>query len=693
MDIGSSWLARITNSFTFLQKFIAVCVIFALTIGFLSFLVVRAERQKLKGINIELEGIQYHRPVMLLLEYIIEHQQTRQRFLMGDRSLDTILTHLENRINSVFNELIKRDAHLEKQLKTFNSSMLSQDSDLNPKAIKEKWEALLKEVDHLDLEKNLAGHLAILEQIRGLAGFIQDSTGLHIDNDLATQHLTRVIYWQLPLLEQRLMELASIGESVAAKGKANDKEQQSLYALIALVETSFKILQDVSWKAIQERKELANDLALKAAIEGPLSELSSTIDNMIEFVKSYLLGREEDATASLSTYIVAATRALNEGFQFEGTSTEQLERILTQRKEKIKQNFIFVATGIFLLTFCAFFFSFVLFRSMFLPLNNLVTAAERLARGDLLARVPIVQSDEIAEVGRAFNHMADAMEEILNQLQSAGVQLTISTTEMAAAAREQEATIIQQETTTKQIAVTAKEISLTANDFAGTIQEVTHSAEEASAMATSGKDALQQMKEIMQNMVDASAEIAAKLVTLNDKTNTITGVITTITKVADRTNLLSLNAAIEAHKLGDKGGGFSVIAAEIRRLADQTAYATLDIEKMVNEMVAAVSSSVEGMVKFSDDIRKGVEQATGISGLLTKIIAQVQQQTSAFEMVNQGMEAQSLGAKQITDSIDELSGVAQQSTSSIRQFHSVLSQLSGAIKDLQNTVSRLKVRA
>lgn len=208
-------------------------------------------------------------------------------------------------------------------------------------------------------------------------------------------------------------------------------------------------------------------------------------------------------------------------------------------------------------------------------------------------------------------------------------------------------------------------------------------------MAALGKDGLSKLKTIMKQMVDASTSIAEKLSTLNEKTGVITGVITTITKVADRTNLLSLNAAIEAHKLGEKGGSFGVIAKEIRRLADQTAFATLDIEKVVHEMVTAVSSSVEGVGQFSEDIREGVKEANSISVLLTKIIAQVQQQTSSFESVNQGMNAQSAGARQITDSIEELSEAAQQSTASIRQFHVSLSELSDAIKELQNTVGRL----
>lgn len=681
--------ARVLNVFSFLQKFIAVCVLFALTIGFLATIIVVKQYRSLQVLDIEIDGVRIHRPVMQLIEYVVQHQQVRQRYLLGDASLDSTLQHLEQRVSESLQQLVDSQDELNERLSRVHGMILSKNDEFAPPAIKEKWEELIKSSEAANAQQSYASHLAIVERLRNLAVFIHDSTATQPENDLSSHYLMAVLYSQIPRLQQWVMTLASVGETVAAANRSDQAQREALTASSALVTFEGKQLEETSWKAITARRSVTEDLSLQAALEGPLEELGTSITDTVDYVKSnFLVGDENQAL--LGTYVILIARTQTDGFQFANVTSEQLERMLIQRRDAMNLRARLVALGVGLLALSAFFFSFVLFRSMFLPLKNLVVAAEGFAKGDLSVRVPVLQNDEIAEVGHAFNHMAGAIEDILAQLQSAGVKLTTSTTQITAAAKEQEATIVQQETATKQIAVTAKEISLTATEFAGTIQEVTHNAEEASSMATSGQEALHQMKAIMQNMVESTAEIVGQLAKLNEKTNTITGVITTITKVADRTNLLSLNAAIEAHKIGDKGGGFSVIATEIRRLADQTAVATLDIEKTVNEMVSAVSSGVEGMTKFSEEIRVGVAQATNISGLLNQIIAQVQQQTSTIEMVNQGMDAQSVGAKQITDSIEELSGVAQQSTSSIRQFHTALDQLSGAAKDLQNTVSRLR---
>ncbi len=121
----------------------------------------------------------------------------------------------------------------------------------------------------------------------------------------------------------------------------------------------------------------------------------------------------------------------------------------------------------------------------------------------------------------------------------------------------------------------------------------------------------------MQHMVSATDSINAKLAALSEKASNINSVLITITKVADQTNILSLNAAIEAEKAGDAGRGFSVVATEIRRLADQTSVSTWDIEQMLKEMQSAVSASVMGMDKFSEEIRRSVGEVRQVAEQLS----------------------------------------------------------------------------
>jgi len=169
--------------------------------------------------------------------------------------------------------------------------------------------------------------------------------------------------------------------------------------------------------------------------------------------------------------------------------------------------------------------------------------------------------------------------------------------------------------------------------------------------------------------------------------------VTTITKVADQTNLLSLNAAIEAKKAGEYGRGFTVVATEIRRLADQTAVATHDIEQMVREIQSAVSAGVMGMDKFSEEVRRGMQEIQQVGGQLSQIIHQVQTLVPRFEAVNEGMQAQATGAEQISDALVQLSEATQLTVESLRQSNLATEQLGSVSNGLRDSISRFRLQA
>jgi methyl-accepting chemotaxis protein WspA len=169
-------------------------------------------------------------------------------------------------------------------------------------------------------------------------------------------------------------------------------------------------------------------------------------------------------------------------------------------------------------------------------------------------------------------------------------------------------------------------------------------------------------------------------------------VVTTITKVADQTNLLSLNAAIEAEKAGEYGRGFAVVATEIRRLADQTAVATYDIDQMVKAIQSAVSAGVMSMDKFSEEVRRGRQVVQDVSGLLSQVIQQVQALAPRVEAVTDGMQAQATGAEQITEALVQLSEAARQTVESLRQSSQAIDELNQVSVELRTGVGRFALQ-
>jgi len=292
-------------------------------------------------------------------------------------------------------------------------------------------------------------------------------------------------------------------------------------------------------------------------------------------------------------------------------------------------------------------------------------------------------------VAVAFSSMLVAdLSRLIGQVQKSGVQVNSSATEIAATSKQQQATVTEIAATTAEVGATASRISATSKELARTMAELSEVADQTSTLAQGGQGGLQQMESTMGQIGAASDLINSRLALLSEKATNIGMVVTTISKVADQTNLLSLNAAIEAEKAGEHGRGFAVVAREIRRLADQTAVATFDIEQIVKEMQSAVSAGVMGIDKFADEVRRGREAIGAVTTQLTEIIAQVQTLPPSFESVNEGVQSQSISAAQISEALAQLSVASQQTADSLRQSSMAIDQLNDASRGLQSGVQR-----
>ena len=197
----------------------------------------------------------------------------------------------------------------------------------------------------------------------------------------------------------------------------------------------------------------------------------------------------------------------------------------------------------------------------------------------------------------------------------------------------------------------------------------------------------------MARLDGATAEIGERLGVIAEKAGAINAVVVTITKVAEQTNLLSVNAAIEAEKAGEAGLGFLVVAREIRRLADQTATASLDIERIVRQMQQSVAAGVAEMRRFAEEMRTGTDDARRVAEDLGGIIGEMQASFTSFSEVQQGMASQAAGVAQIEDAVVQVAAGARQTAVSVGEFTRVADELAHAVAVLEDAAARFTLRA
>ncbi|MGA2052685.1 MAG: methyl-accepting chemotaxis protein [Opitutales bacterium] len=324
-------------------------------------------------------------------------------------------------------------------------------------------------------------------------------------------------------------------------------------------------------------------------------------------------------------------------------------------------------------------------------IGRAVVVAQQVAAGDLTAEVHVDSGDETGQLLQATRDMIASLNGLIGQVKRSSIQLISTANEISSTAKLQESTVQDFGASTSQIAAAVKEISATSQDLVGTMANVSQVVSETASMADTGRQQLTGMKHSVQNLAGATTSISQKLSVISDKAQAITSVVTAITKVAEQTNLLSLNAAIEAEKAGEYGLGFGVVAREIRRLADQTAVAVLDIEQMVREMQTAVSAGVMEMDKFTGEVRTGVDEVGRLGQHLETIIHQVQALLPRFGAVKEGLTSQSHGAQQINEAMVGLTEGARQTTDSVEEFDKAVRNLHTAVEGLRREIARFKV--
>lgn len=328
-----------------------------------------------------------------------------------------------------------------------------------------------------------------------------------------------------------------------------------------------------------------------------------------------------------------------------------------------------------------------------IPIKRIVAAARTsalIAEGDLTQQLDSGRKDEVGVLLGAMGAMVSSLSSMITKVKGFSVQLNSVSNEIKSAATRQHTISQDFAASTNEIAASITEINATSQELLATMQEVSEATASTADVANSGRDDLVKMEQTMNALSEATQLISSKLEVIAERANNIGAVVTTISKIADQTNLLSLNASIEAEKAGEQGLGFSVVAREIRRLADQTAIATLDIETIVRDMQSSVTSGVMEMDRFGERVRGGVREAMGLGEQLSSIIESVETLEPRFASAHSGMQAQVTGASQINQAMLQLRDIAGSAWDSSHVLSGSSEQLLEAIEALRSEVIRFK---
>lgn len=320
--------------------------------------------------------------------------------------------------------------------------------------------------------------------------------------------------------------------------------------------------------------------------------------------------------------------------------------------------------------------------------RTLLQNMDKVANGDLTVQLEREKDDIIGTLFSGFNKVVTNMREMIEQVieavhatASASSEISASSDEMALGAQEQTRQ-------TSDVAVAIEEMTKTIIETSTNVTRASEAAKNSGVIAKEGghvvNDTIKGMNRIAE-VVILAAETVKELGTSSDK---IGEIVQVIDDIADQTNLLALNAAIEAARAGEQGRGFAVVADEVRKLAERTTKATKEIALMIKKIQSDTENAVHSMTKGSQEVNKGKELAEKAETALTGIIKSSNEVVDDITQVAAASEEQSSAAEEITKSIESISRVTQESASGIQQIATAAEDLNRLTNNLQNMVGR-----
>jgi len=323
--------------------------------------------------------------------------------------------------------------------------------------------------------------------------------------------------------------------------------------------------------------------------------------------------------------------------------------------------------------------------------NALLYGGKRLADGDLMHRVEYRGRDELGNIADCFNAMADHMQETIRELSKAVEQLAAAAEQTATVSRQTGEGIHRQHLEIDQVATAMNEMSATVQDVASNAASAAHAAEKADSEAELGQQVVTQSIQMIDSLAGEVEHAATVIGELENASATISSVVDVIRGIADQTNLLALNAAIEAARAGEQGRGFAVVADEVRSLASRTQHSTAEIQGMIEKVQGGARRAVEVMEKSCEKAEAGRSQVAEAGRVLQQITAAVATINDMNAMIASAAEEQSSVAEEINRNITNVSGIAEETSDASHQNVETSRELSALANRLHTLVQAFKV--
>ncbi|MEW5755485.1 MAG: methyl-accepting chemotaxis protein [Pseudomonadota bacterium] len=654
------------------KKLMLLALLFVVPLAVTTYFTLDDDNQVISATRAEQVGAGYLKLLRQLQQRTAEHRGMASLVLTG---------------NAPREKLDAKAAEIEKHVSDLDEATRRYDDTLRVssdwKDIASGWQTLRSRVTSMQPGESLAAHSALLEKIIHLYSKAADNSGLILDPDLDSIHLIIALSSNIPAATEQSGRMRALGTKLlTARAPATLEDKTKIIAGLESAKSNMILAESRFQGSMTHNPQLAK------ALERPLADAKEGAAELTQVVTREIIN--DGMAISPEQYFGLATRVIDANFKLFDAATAELETLLQARLDT-ELNHRIIVTILLLLSMITVLYLFIgFYQATVRSIDQLAAASREMAQGDLCARVRHVSGDELGTVARAFNDMGDKFRALIQQTAGANAQVAAAAEELSSVTEESKAGIQEQQREISQVATAINEMTSSVQEVASNAAAAAKSAEEADKQIMQGKKVINATVESI-NLLATQVSGAANVIhDLEKASDSIGGVLDVISGIAEQTNLLALNAAIEAARAGEQGRGFAVVADEVRTLAQRTKDSTLEIQKMIERFRAGTVEAVKVMDQSHRQAQEGKGHAENAGHAFNGIAATVTSITSTTMQIAAAAEEQSAVSEEINRNVHSVAQIVENSVAGAEQTAYSSSELARLAAESQGMVGQFK---
>jgi methyl-accepting chemotaxis protein len=662
------------NRLRYPAKFLLISIVFLVPLFTMGYLLQTEISDKIAFMSAERSGIAYITRLRQPIQHLQQHRGMAAAFFAGDASFRDKMTAKQRAIDEAFSAVADIDRELGAQLEVAGRA----------RDLQREWETLKAGVFSLAGPESFERHNALVAGVIGLIEQVADTSGLVLDPELDSFYLIDLVVGHFPALTEAMGQARAIGSRVAAAG-AHSKDSWAQLAIRAdRIRDNEEGLKRNLKVVFDHNGDLRREL-------GGVGEAASV--SVAEF--SALVQRDllESDTISVKAEAIfsASTQAIDQIFDLYDRVLPALDALMAERivaYEAKRTAAIAVMVVVFMLVG-------YLFHAFYVSVLRTITvfeaAGRQLEEGDLTARFTIQSHDEMARIAATLNHMVEGFGKVVAKVLRSTDQVASAAEELSAVTEQTAHGVTEQRAETDQVATAMNEMSATVREVAGNAASAAETTRKASEEAKAGQGVVAQTVEAINSLAAEVERAVATIHGLEQNSREIGTILDVIKGIAEQTNLLALNAAIEAARAGEQGRGFAVVADEVRTLAGRTQRSTEEIHAMIERLQAGAHGAVKVMEEGRRKTGATVEMATRTGTSLQNIVAAVALINDMNTQIASAAEQQSAVAEEMDRNITNIARVSDQTAAGSEQTAQSSHELARLAQELQHLVAHFRV--